>query len=156
MAGAARWDGLAIRLHQSLLCPHRLMLGPSPRCRHAQAPKSPAVCSRPPFPLPPVSLSAPSPAPPPDTLLFSLLPPHAFLLFTVCYSSSFLTSRLPPRCRRRLLPRSVVQHVSPVRKARCLMFVRREWKVRTSFKYLFYISFYSSEGDEGRGQTKRE
>lgn len=101
MTGAARWDGLAIRLHQSLLCPHRLMLGPSPRCRRAQVPKSPAVCSRPPFPLPPVSLSAPSLAPLPDALLFSLLPPHAFLLFTVCYSSSFLTSRLPPRCRRR-------------------------------------------------------
>lgn len=55
--------------------------------------QKPAACSRPRFSSASFSISAP-----PDSLLFSLLPPHAFLLFPICYTSSFLTSRLPPLC----------------------------------------------------------
>lgn len=117
VTSAARWEGFAVRLHQSLLCPHRPMLGTVPRYQHARVPK-PCCLFSPSFFL---CLLFPS-LPPPDTLLFSLLPPHAFLLFPVCYSSSFLTSRLPPLCHCFSL-RSVVQHVSPVRRTWRLMLV---------------------------------
>lgn len=93
------------------------MLGTVPRYQHARVPK-PCCLFSPSFFL---CLLFPS-LPPPDTLLFSLLPPHAFLLFPVCYSSSFLTSRLPPLCHCFSL-RSVVQHVSPVRRTWRLMLV---------------------------------
>ncbi len=118
VTSAARWESLAIRLHQSLLCPHRPMLGPTPTCQRAGAP-NPAVCSRPPF-----SLCLPFSSPP-SLCLFSFVlspsSPRFSLLFPVCYSSSFLTSRLPPLCHRSS-PRSVVQHVSPVRWLWCLIF----------------------------------
>lgn len=48
MTSVARWESLAICLHQSLLCPHRPMLGSAPRCQRAGVPNS-AVCSCPPF-----------------------------------------------------------------------------------------------------------
>lgn len=89
------------------------------RRQGASAPEcqNPAVCSRPPFFLCLSFLSPPSPG----SLLFSRLPHHVFFLLSpVCYSSSFLTSY--PYCRRFSL-RSVVQHVSPIRRVWCVIFV---------------------------------
>lgn len=130
VTSTARWEGL-------LLCPRRPMLGPGPRCRRAGVPK-PCCLFLPSFFL---CLLFPS-LPPPYTLLFSRLPPHAFLLFPVCSSSSFLTSRLPPLCHCFPL-QSVVRHVSPVRRAWCLMFVLKRFTDLNSFQVFKMIRYRS-------------
>ncbi len=97
-----------------------------------QSAKHPAVYSRPPF-----SSASLFPLCPRLTLFCSLsFLPTPFLLLPVCYSSSFLTSRLPALCHRFWL-RSVVRHVSPVRRIWSLIFRSPEEisEVKPSFKY---------------------